>query len=260
MLVISLRKSSSTWSCTLSIKSSIIRIYLYLARHRSASANCKLSHTIVIPHATYSPWIDDANFARAFQKIRKNTLVDVYRAYELWSLVRETSNLTGDILEVGVWRGGTGCLIAERAKQLGSTATVFLCDTFEGVVKAGDQDSHYRGGEHADTSMDTVRQLATRMDLTNIEMLEGIFPDATAHRIKDRQFSLCHIDVDVYESAKHVAEWVWPRLASGGVIVYDDYGFSACEGITNLVNQRLQGQGALILHNLNGHAVVVKLC
>jgi len=174
--------------------------------------------------------------------------------------VRETSDLRGDILEVGVWRGGTGCLIAERAKQLGSTATVFLCDTFKGVVKPSDQDSHYSGGEHADISLDTVRQLATKMTLTNIEMLEGIFPDATGYRIEDRQFSLCHIDVDVYESAKYVAEWVWPCLASGGIIVYDDYGFSNCEGITNLVNQRLHEKEARIIHNLNGHAVVVKLC
>jgi O-methyltransferase len=63
----------------------------------------------------------------------------------------------------------------------------------------------------------------------------------------------------VYESAKQVTEWVWPRLASGGVIVYDDYGFPTCEGVTNLVNEHLQGRGALTLHNLNGHAVVVKL-
>jgi O-methyltransferase len=245
---------------TLQITSRIAQIYLYLARHRVVSPKGKVSHSIVIPHATYSPWMEDTDFSTAFEKIRKNTLVDIYRAYELWSLVRETSHLGGDILEVGVWRGGTGCLIAERAKQLNPAATVFLCDTFKGVVKAGNKDSHYRGGEHADTSTDTVRQLATNMGLVNIELLEGIFPDATGDRIKDRKFSLCHIDVDVYESAKHVAEWVWPRLASGGIIVYDDYGFRTCEGITNLVNQRLQGQGALTLHNLNGHAVIVKLC
>jgi len=243
----------------MSITSRITQIYLYLARHRAILTKSNMSHSIVIPHATYSPWIDDAAFSAAFEAIRKNTLVDIYRAYELWSLVRETSHLGGDILEVGVWRGGTGCLIAERAKQLKPAATVFLCDTFKGVVKASDKDSHYSGGEHADTSVDIVRQLAASRQLANIELLEGIFPDATSDRIKDRQFSLCHIDVDVYESAKQIAEWVWPRLASGGIIVYDDYGFQACEGITNLVNQRLQGQGARVIHNLNGHAVIVKL-
>jgi O-methyltransferase len=230
------------------------------ARHARLSTNTRVSHSIVIPEATYSPWNDDNEFSAAFSKIKQNTLVDVYRAHELWSLVREASRLAGDILEVGVWRGGTGCLMAERTKQLGSSATVFLCDTFNGVVKASSRDSHYQGGEHADTSIDMVRQLTVNMELANVELLEGIFPDETGDQIKNRQFSLCHIDVDVYESAKQVAQWVWPRLVSGGIIVYDDYGFSSCEGITNLVNERLQDCGALTVHNLNGHAIVVKLC
>jgi O-methyltransferase len=212
-----------------------------------------------MPEATYSPWNDDKEFATAFEAIRQNTLVDIYRAYELWTLVKETSRLGGDILEVGVWRGGTGCLMASRAKQLNPSASVFLCDTFSGVVKASERDSHYHGGEHADTSVEIVKHLATKMELDNIQLFKGIFPDATGAKIEDRRFSLCHIDVDVYDSAKQVAKWVWPRLVVGGVIVYDDYGFLACEGITNLVNERHQNQGAVTLHNLNGHAIVVKV-
>jgi O-methyltransferase len=248
----------------MSLTARIARKCLSMARGAKLSTHTQVSHSIVIPGATYSPWIDDTAFSAAFQKIRQNTLVDIYRAHELWSLVGETSHLDGDtggdILEVGVWRGGTGCLMAARAQQLQPAAKVFLCDTFQGVVKAGSRDSHYKGGEHADTSMHIVQQLADEMGLANIELLEGIFPEATGDRIEDRQFSLCHIDVDVYESAKQVAGWVWSRLVPGGVLVYDDYGFDSCEGVTNLVNERLQGREALTLHNLNGHAVVVKRC
>jgi O-methyltransferase len=50
------------------------------ARHARLSTNTKASHSIVIPEATYSPWRDDAEFAAAFGKIKRNTLVDVYRA------------------------------------------------------------------------------------------------------------------------------------------------------------------------------------
>ena len=243
----------------MSLLSSIARKSLSVARHKPLSIDTGVSHSIVVPYATYSPWIDDVEFSDAFKKIRLNSLVDIYRAHELWSLVRETSHLDGDILEVGVWRGGTGCLMAERARHLQSGATVFLCDTFKGVVKAGSKDTLYQGGEHADTSIEVVRGLATQLGLDNVALLEGIFPDATGERIKDRRFSLCHIDVDVYESARQVAEWVWPRLLVGGIIVYDDYGFSACEGVTRLVNERNQGQHAVSVHNLNGHAVVVKV-
>ena len=46
------------------------------------------------------------------KQIKQNTLVDVYRCYELWSLAVRCAELPGDTLEVGTWRGGTGALLA----------------------------------------------------------------------------------------------------------------------------------------------------
>jgi O-methyltransferase len=215
----------------------------------------------VTPRATYSPWEDDKAFLSVFREIKKNknTLVDRFRCYELWSLVGQTAKLGGDILEVGVWRGGTGCLMAYRAQAAGSPLRTYLCDTFTGVVKAGVKDSAYRGGEHSDTSIDVVKELAQTLRVSNIEVLQGIFPEDTGDRIADRVFGLCHIDVDVYASARDVLNWVWPRLLVGGVVVYDDYGFSGCSGVTRLVNEEMSRPGAITLHNLNGHAVMIKV-
>ena len=213
----------------------------------------------MIPRATYSPWLDDREFVDTFTRVRDNSLVDVYRAYELWSLVTEVADLPGDILEVGVWRGGTGCLMADRARRLAADCTVYLCDTFEGVVKAGEHDNTYAGGEHANTSSATVEALRDSLGLTNIEVLTGIFPDDTGDKIEHNSFRLCHIDVDVYESAKGVFEWVWPRLAPGGIVVFDDYGFVECVGITRFANEQRLGADRRFVHNLNGHAVFVKL-
>jgi hypothetical protein len=39
----------------------------------------------------------------------------------------------------------------------------------------------------------------------------------------------------------------------------DDYGFSKCEGITRFVNEQLPIEDRLIMYNLNGHAVFVKI-
>ncbi len=89
-------------------------------------------------------------------------------------------------------------------------------------------------------------------------MLQGIFPDDTGNKIAGETFRLCHIDVDVYQSAKDVLEWVWPRLSSQGVVVFDDYGFPACPGVTELVNEQRMRDDRLVLHNLNGHGLVVK--
>jgi O-methyltransferase len=218
----------------------------------------ELSYSPIRPIATYSPWLQDIEFKKTHEIIRTNTLVGLYRLHELWNLVEQCVRLPGDLIEVGVWRGGTGCLMARRAQLLGSTATVFLCDSFRGVVKTSESDSRYRGGEHADTSVSLVQKLISDLGLSNTEILEGVFPEETGARVADRQFVFCHIDVDVYQSGLDVIEWVWPRMPVGAVVVYDDYGFEGCDGVTRLVNERIGLPGTLTIHNLNGHAVVVK--
>jgi O-methyltransferase len=100
--------------------------------------------------------------------------------------------------------------------------------------------------------------LAAGMGLQNVELLQGVFPEDTAQSIADRTFRLCHCDVDVYQSAKDVFDWVWPRLAQGGVVVFDDYGFPACPGVTKFVDEQRLLDDRLVVHNLNGHGIVVK--
>ena len=208
--------------------------------------------------ATYSPWACDPSFLETYDAIAAHTLVDLYRCYELWSLVEQSRKLSGCLIEVGVWRGGSGTLIAGRASGCGIADTVYLCDTFGGVVKASESDSSYRGGEHSDTSRRTVEKLLGSRNLTNTRILEGVFPEETGALVEDSTFRFCHIDVDVYRSARDAAEWLWPRIVPGGIVVYDDYGFEGCAGVTRFVDEQASCTDRIVVRNLNGHAVVVK--
>ena len=215
--------------------------------------------TVNIPSATYAPWLSDREFSTLYEQIKQNTLVDVYRCYELWSLAVRCAELPGDTLEVGTWRGGTGALLAAAIAARKPDKTVFLCDTFRGVVKAGSNDTAYRGGEHSDTSEETVRSLLAKLAIRNIRLLHGIFPEETGHSVAERLFALGHIDVDVYSSAKDVFDWVAPRLVTQGIVVFDDYGFLGCEGVTKLVHELATRPDFFTFYNLNGHAVMLKL-
>jgi len=210
------------------------------------------------PRATLSPWLADEDFMCVYQKVMNDTLLDAYRLHELWSLVEQTSKVKGDIVEIGVWRGGSGCLMASREKLLGSEGRVHLCDTFCGVVKAGSKDSGYRGGEHHNTSHKAVQDLADNLMLKNVCIHAGVFPEATGREISSAQVRLLHIDVDVYESAKDSVEFLWDRIPAGGVIVFDDYGFVGCEGVTAYADEFRRLRGTCFVHNLNGHAIVIK--
>ncbi len=214
--------------------------------------------SLIMPWATYSPWLLDEEFQSCHNIIKDYTLVDLYRCYEMWHLIGQVAGLSGDIIEVGTWRGGTGCLMARRVKNLGMDCKIFLCDTFTGVVKTGAEDVSYSGGEHADTSIPVVEELMTKLELSNIKILQGIFPEDTGDQVENNKFRLCHIDVDVYQSGKDVLNWVWPRLQAGGMVVFDDFGFASTTGITQLVHEEESRDDLVCVQNVNGHAVFIK--
>jgi O-methyltransferase len=243
------------------IVNSILGVFgLYIARSSSPSTwwahdrSPELRHSRLYVGATYSPWLSDKEFLSAYEIIEKFTLVDRERCYELWDFAKQSVKINGAILEVGVWRGGTGCLLAMSAP----TKSVYLADTFEGVVKVGKNDTYYTGGEHADTSVEIVRRLLASAQVNNVRLLKGIFPDETAAELEG-PISLLHVDVDVYQSAKDIVNRALPRLPVGTKIVFDDYGFYESGGVTRLVNEL---RGSLdsfdFVYNLNGHAILIR--
>jgi hypothetical protein len=126
------------------------------------------------------PGVSDTAFQRVYDETKHHMLVDHYLCYDLWQLVTEAAKLgRGDLIEVGSQRGGTGCVIARKAELCNLQNTVYLCDTF------------YAGGEHADTSPEIVNELVRRLGLKNVEVLTGVFPEETGHRVAHREFRFC---------------------------------------------------------------------
>ena len=183
------------------------------------------------------------------------------RGYALWQFVGQCVPLEGDLLEVGTWRGGSAALIAARMQSLPMLRgrRLYLADTFRGVVKAGERDDYYKGGEHADASPDDVRNILRHVRPECYTLLEGVFPDETGTALGNSRLCLCHIDVDVYRSARDTMDWVWSRMPIGGMIIYDDYGFWGCEGVTALGNEEYAERDRIFIHNLNGQGVTIKI-
>jgi O-methyltransferase len=226
--------------------------------YRVCRGGTAYAYQSIIRNQAYAPWNADIEFLKVYELARANTLVDIVRCYELWDLVQNLREVPGAILEVGVWRGGTAAILACALAHTKPRESIYLCDTFRGVVKAGAYDSTYKGGEHADTSQESVRSLLRLLSISNAVLLEGMFPEDTAARIPSGAIALCHIDVDVYQSARDTVEWVEPRLSTGGALVFDDYGFPTCTGVTRLVHELKATRLWTAIYNLNGHAILIK--
>ena len=159
-----------------------------------------------------------------------------------------------------MWKGGSAGIIAKSLLKNGIDKRIYLADTFEGVVKAGINDNYYTGGEHPDTSIDIVNKLMhEKLQIKSFEILRGIFPDDTSNKISEKLFCFCHIDVDTYNSAKDIFEWVWAKIVTGGFVIFDDYGFFECSGVTKYVDEISNEKDRIFIHNLNGHATFIKI-
>jgi len=202
-----------------------------------------------------SPWLTDAAFAKVYDKIRSNTLVDRTRCYALYELIKQANKIPGDILEVGTWRGGTAGLFSLMLPK----KTVYAADTFEGIVKASKWE-HYKDKTHSDTSEKLVNDfLSKTLKVTNYKILKGIFPEDTGETVANKPLSFVYLDVDVYQSTKDAFEYIWDQVSVGGIVTFDDYGMiSACEGISKFVDEIKDDDDKLFIQNLNGQAYIIK--
>ena len=212
-------------------------------------------------NSRYAPWNKDVAFWNVMLSIKDYTIVDQWRCYELWSLIADVAKFDrGALIEIGTYRGGSGALIAHKAKQCGLQENVYLCDTFTGLPKASLKDNFHKNGDFEDTSLELVKDfIYNQQKLDNVKILQGIFPDETSHLIEDDYFRFIHIDVDVYESAKGINNLLWDKLIIGGVVVYDDFGSQTAQGIKDFVEEQMPLKDRITIYNLNNHAVVIKI-
>ena len=214
-------------------------------------------YSVVLPEALFSPWRVDANFRKTYDRIAPYTLVDIYRCYELWQLVDQLAPRGGHILEVGVWRGGQVASWLPWPKLLirvrRSFCAILSKELSRRESKMGTRQASWRTHRRK-----SLRRSSRNWAFATCRILEGVFPEETAHLIEAGEFGLCHIDVDVYQSARDAAEWVWPRLQVGGVIVFDDYGSAKSGGVARYVDSLAGWNGLIRVHNLNGHGLIIK--
>ena len=76
------------------------------------------------------------------QLIRRNTMVARARIQNLERLAQriEDEQIPGDVVECGVYKGGTAAILARQATHSKLPRTVWLVDTFQGMPAATEAD------------------------------------------------------------------------------------------------------------------------
>ena len=152
------------------------------------------------------------------------------RHYTLIQLLKNIDLMNGDIAECGTFHGLSAYQIAKIIKSNKIQLTFHIFDSFEGLSEINQED---KSGRFTISDEDLRKQFSYGEDLVKenlkefkfINYYKGWIPERL-NEVKEKYFVFVHIDVDLYEPIKDSIDFFFPRLVNGGIMVFDDYGYT----------------------------------
>ena len=210
----------------------------------------------------------EPEFWPLYEACRAQTMTSVERLYALYKAVEYVVRhaIPGDFVECGVWRGGSMMMLALALQSFGIFDRVLYgFDTFEGMPMPDEVDVRHADGAPAAallaqspktenepmwalSSFETVVRniAATGYPPQHVTCIIGRVEETLSAHAPER-IALLRLDTDWYGSTKHELVHCYPRVATGGVVIVDDYGF--WRGSRQATDEYLAETGARLLLN-----------
>ncbi|MEW6332995.1 MAG: TylF/MycF/NovP-related O-methyltransferase [Thermodesulfobacteriota bacterium] len=178
------------------------------------------------------------NACKAYSICSVAAMFALYKSIEY--IVR--NNIEGDLVECGVYKGGSAMLMAHTLRHFHETGrNIYLYDTFEGMPPPTEEDKSITGDyagdllDRKDKTADQMRCISPIEEVTknmestaypkrNIFCTKGKVEDTIPGTVPDK-IALLRLDTDWYESTKHELEHLYPILSHNGILIIDDYGY-----------------------------------
>ena len=214
------------------------------ARAAALRAGYRLERITPAPPPALPQDLDD-EVLETIRAVSPYTLTGPERIAALVEAVRYLvrTEVPGDLVECGVWRGGSILAVLRTLLALGVTdRDVWLYDTFTHMPRGGTRDVDLFGvsaatyharldaGEPLDPAYsylpkeEVVRLLhETGYPPERLHLVQGLVEETIPAQAPDR-IALLRLDTDYYASTLHELEHLYPRVSGRGVVIVDDYG------------------------------------
>jgi O-methyltransferase len=185
----------------------------------------------------------EPEFLELYLICKPKTMTSVERMYALCKAVEYIArqDIVGDIVECGVWRGGSAMLAALTLQRRGDRRRhLYLYDTYKGMSEPADIDVNVLGSSARERWVVAQRDdynawayapleevekniRSTGFPMDRVHLIAGKVED-TIPTTMPKQIALLRLDTDFYESTAHELRHLFPLLSPGGVLIVDDYG------------------------------------
>ena len=185
----------------------------------------------------------DEDARTIIDQVRPWTMTSMDKMFALITATRHIADagIPGDVVECGVWRGGSMHAVARTLHSVGVTdKDLYLFDTFTGMTEPTERDIRIGEGDYASEMLESAGKDSRVWAVASLEDVhEGLqtlpYPQERFHLVKGpveetvpdkapATIALLRLDTDWYESTRHELEHLYERLQPGGVLIIDDYG------------------------------------
>ncbi len=226
-------------------------------------SNLRVSGKTLIPYDMEQEFID------VYRKCSPYTMTAIERLYSLYKSVEYITKykIPGDIVECGVWRGGSMMLCAITLLKLKDTErTLYLYDTYEGMTEPTEKDIRIRDNILANNIYSELKNkkifcsplsdvknamYSTGYPKEKLKFIVGKVEDTIPSNMPEK-ISLLRLDTDWFESTYHELKHLFPKLTVNGVIIIDDYGY--WKGAKQATDNYLKENKVKILLNRIDHS------
>jgi O-methyltransferase len=230
----------------------------------TASRRAAATNEAAAPKRRALPRDFDDEMREIIRAVRPYTMTGAGKLHALISATRYVvrHDISGAIVECGVWRGGSMQAVARTLHRLcQSDRELYLYDTFNGMTAPSEKDVRIDGQTAASrlatsdkhgskiwayASLEDVRAGFARVPypVERVHFIQGPVEETIPGTLPDR-IAILRLDTDWYESTAHELKHMYHRLVSGGVVILDDYGW--WQGARQATDEFLEESGERLL-------------
>ena len=164
-----------------------------------------------------------------------------------YELYKKIIDLPGDVVELGVFKGGSLIQFATFRELLENqnSRKIIGFDVFGKFPETNSMDSDKKFAKEwnerfTDDFVDKmdIENSISEKKFENIYLVKGLIEETLEKYIEDNphiRIAMLHIDTDIYEPAIFALNKLYDRIVPGGIIVLDDY--ATVEGETVAVDE-----------------------
>lgn len=181
------------------------------------------------------------SFQVHYEACRPYTMTSVERLFALANAVEfvVAAEVPGDLVECGVWKGGSALMMARMLTMHGPESDnrrLWLYDTFAGMAEPTSEDGSKAREKwkasarpsHNEWCYSPLDEVKATMALSSFSTHRVTYVvgnvEETIPRQVPNEISLLRLDTDWYSSTHHELHHLWHRLSPGGVLIIDDFG------------------------------------